>query len=137
MQLNAADLQHQLITLGGGQGIRGIPLQALVGPNAVLFNLEYRSRALAIRTIHLGFVLFWDAGNAYPRLPGAIPEPAGIIHTIGFGLRILLPQFNRVPLRIDFGYAINGARPSFPDYISATFGQVTDFRPTLLDQFPD
>src|SRR5262249_9673547 len=137
VQVNAADLQHQLITLGGGEGIRGIPLQALVGPNAVLFNLEYRSRSLALRTVHLGFVLFWDVANAYPRLPGTILEPSGIIHTIGFGLRILLPQFNRVPLRIDFGYAINGARPSFPDSISATFGQVTDYRPTLLEQLPD
>ena len=137
VQVNAADLQHQLITLGGGQGIRGIPLQALVGPNAVLFNLEYRSRSVAFRTVHVGFVLFWDAGNAYPRLPGTILEPSGIIHTVGLGLRILLPQFNRVPLRIDFGYAINGPRPSFPDNMSATFGQVTDYRPTLLDQFPN
>ena len=135
VELNAADLQHRLITLGGGEGIRGIPLQALVGPNAVLFNLEYRSRPLALRTVHLGFVLFWDVANAYPRLPGTIFEPSGLIHTIGFGLRILIPQFNRVPLRIDFGYALNGPRPSFPDYISATFGQVTDYRPTLLDQF--
>jgi len=52
-------------------------------------------------------------------------------------LRILLPQFNRVPLRIDFGYALNGPRPSFGDSISASFGQAFDYRPTLLDQFPD
>jgi hypothetical protein len=135
--LNASDLQHRLIALGGGDGVRGIPPQALIGPNAVVFNLEYRSKAVAFQTVHVGFVAFWDAGSAYPQQPGSTNQPGGLTHTIGLGLRILLPQFNRVPIRIDFGYALNGPRPSFLDSISTSFGQVFDYRPALLDQFAD
>jgi hypothetical protein len=133
---NADDLQHRLFALGGTDGVRGIPAQSLIGPNAVVFNLEYRSKAVVFQTVHVGFVLFWDAGSAYPPSPGSAYS-GGLTHSIGMGLRILLPQFNRVPLRIDFGYALNGPRPSFGDSISASFGQAFDYRPTLLDQFPD
>ena len=47
------------------------------------------------------------------------------------GIRILVPQWNADTIRIDFGVVIGGPPPS-PDRIAASYGQITDLRPTQL-----
>lgn len=121
------DLDNRLELLGGGNGLRGAPAEFLSGKNLFLANVEYRTRAFELRTLFIGFVLFYDAGSAFGS------KIAAVTHTFGVGIRILLPQFNQETIRLDFGGIIGGDWRAGPDQLSATFGQVTDVRPAFLD----
>ncbi len=123
------DLNNIKFLLGGGNGLRGTPAESLTGTTSFLFNLEYRTKPLDFHTLHLGGVVFWDAGRTW----GA-GTTSPFTHTIGIGLRGLLPQFDLETLRIDFGYVLRGPMPSsFLDRFSASFGQVFDYRPAFLN----
>jgi len=125
----ANDLNNTKFFLGGGNGLRGTPAESLTGTTQLLFNLEYRTKPLEFHTLHLGGVVFWDAGKTW----GAGTTSA-FTHSIGIGLRGLLPQFDLETLRIDFGYVLRGPMPSsFLDRFSASFGQVFDYRPGFLN----
>lgn len=126
LDLRRASLDKEPFLLGGGNGLRGAPANSLSGPNLLLWNLEYRTRPVEFHTLYLGFVLYYDAGAAFERTPV-------LTHTVGLGARLLFPQFNQDTVRVDFG-----AMPSSPeglaDPLSASYGQVTDYRPGFLDQ---
>jgi hypothetical protein len=79
-------------------------------------------------------VLFWDAGAAFD----STSEFPPLVHTVGVGLRMLFPQFDKEPVRIDFGYVIAGANNPVPlRRISASFGQVDETRPAIVtNPFP-
>lgn len=126
LDLNTDDLGTRLQLLGGGNGLRGIAPEALSGRSVLLFNTELRSKPIALKTLHLGFALFWDAGAAFDESPK-------LIHTVGAGLRLLFPQFDIEPLRIDFGWAINGERPDVLRRFSSSFGQITRTQTEFLD----
>lgn len=122
------DLDNRVTLLGGGNGLRGAEAEGLSGRNLFLTNLEYRSRAFELWTVYVGFVLFYDTGSAFDRV-----ADLSLTHTVGMGLRILLPQFNQEVIRIDLGFVLGGNNTSITDRFSATFGQVTDIRPPFLD----
>jgi hypothetical protein len=109
------DLTKRRVLLGGGTGLRGAADGALSGSNSALFNFEYRTLPLEILTAQLGAVLFWDAGSAFERTPS-------FIHTVGVGLRLLIPQFNVSVIRVDFGYVLNGVNPDVLNRISSSMG---------------
>ncbi len=125
VELRQDDLDHRASLLGGSNGLRGAAPEAFAGQNQVLWNFELRSRAVEVRTVYVGGVLFWDAGSAFDAAPT-------LTHTVGGGLRILLPQFNHETIRIDFGWVVNGASPLSVDRFSGSYGQVTDDRPVFL-----
>jgi hypothetical protein len=120
------DLDNRVVLLGGGNGLRGAQAELLSGKNLLLANVEYRTRAFELSTIYVGFVLFYDVGSAFT-------TRVNVTHTVGIGLRILLPQFNQETIRIDLGFVLGGDNNSIADRFSATFGQVTDIRPLFLD----
>lgn len=122
------DLDNRIVLLGGGNGLRGAEAEGLSGRNLFLANVEYRSRAFELSTIYVGFVLFYDTGSAFTQL-----SSLQLTHTIGVGLRILLPQFNQETIRIDLGFVLGTDNKNLTDRFSATFGQVTDIRPAFLD----
>jgi hypothetical protein len=122
------DQDNRRTQLGGGNGLRGAAPEQYLGRNFFLTNVEYRTRSFEIKTVYIGFLLFWDAGTAWN--PG---EALEVTNTLGMGLRILLPQFNNETIRIDFGVVLGGPRPS-PDRIAASYGQITDIRPTQLSE---
>ncbi len=125
-EANAADLNRTLLFLGGDDGLRGASAGLLAGTQRLLANVELRTRALELFTVHVGAALFWDAGSTSP---GSGP----LVQSVGVGLRILVPQWNTLPIRVDFGTLVSGARPgAFFDGLSASFGQITDYEPTLL-----
>lgn len=126
VDINIDDLWDRVTLLGGGNGLRGAKPDAYSGKRMVLLNVEYRSAPLVIRTLHVGGVLFWDAGSAYDDSPR-------LVHSVGVGLRLLFPQFNRFPFRLDFGYVLNGDRPPALGRLSVSGGQITEYRPSLLD----
>ena len=97
------DRHNTLVTLGGENSLRGYLAGSRVGLCALRHNLELRSRAWDLETIQVGWVLFWDGGDAFDRA-----EDLHFRHSVGSGLRILLPQSNRSVIRADFGIPLSG-----------------------------
>jgi len=123
------DLNHRPVYLGGSNGLRGLLAEELSGSQLLLWNAEFRTVPVNLLTLHAGLVLFWDAGAAFDdksRFPS-------LVHTVGVGIRTLFPQFDKEPVRIDFGYVISGADNPVPlRRVSASFGQVDELRPSIL-----
>lgn len=123
------DLDNRRLLLGGSQGLRGTFPEQFTGRNLVLANVEYRTRPIRfVLGTYLGFVLFYDVGSAFDAAPM-------LQHTAGFGFRLLLPYFNFDVLRFDFGVHINNLAPAPGlDRLNATWGQVNDLRPDILNR---
>jgi hypothetical protein len=98
------DTSQTQVTLGADNGLRGYEKGAfpVVGGNRLRGNLEYRSLPLVVESVHLGAVLFYDLGSVYREL-----RDAELHHAIGAGLRLLFPQFNQTPFRLDFGVPLD------------------------------
>ncbi|AEI65121.1 BamA/TamA family outer membrane protein [Corallococcus macrosporus] len=126
LDVNIDDLFERIHLLGGSNGLRGAGADAYSGRRLLLFNLEYRSRPVVVKTVHLGGVLFWDSGSAFNDRPA-------MVHTVGAGLRLLFPQFNVLPFRVDFGYVLNDSRPPVGSRFSFAGGQMTDVRPNFME----
>ena len=123
------DLNHRQVYLGGSNGLRGLLAEELAGTQLLLWNAEFRTVPINLLTLHAGLVFFWDAGAAFDS-PGTFPT---LVHTVGVGVRALFPQFDKEPVRIDFGYVIAGANNPVPlRRVSASFGQVDEIRPSIL-----
>ncbi len=99
------DLNNPVVFLGGENGLRGAAPQELSGRNYVLGSFEYRARSFELATVYTSITLFYDVGSAFDA------EPV-LTHTIGLGLRILLPQFNQEVVKINFGLELGGPAPS-------------------------
>ncbi|NPC49058.1 hypothetical protein D7X99_13210 [Corallococcus sp. AB032C] len=126
LDVNIDDLSDRVSLLGGSNGLRGAAVDAYSGRRLLLVNLEYRTAPLVVRTVHVGGVFFLDSGSAFNERPE-------MVTTVGVGLRVLFPQFNVFPFRIDFGYVLTGDRPPVGSRLSLSSGQVTDYRPNFLD----
>lgn len=120
------NLDNRRVLLGGSNGLRGTFPEQFSGRNMLLANVEYRAKPFEILTSWLGLVLFYDAGSAFDSAPI-------FTHTVGVGLRLLLPQLNREVIRLDLGLVLGGPAPG-ADRLNASWGQVSDIRPAFLDQ---
>jgi len=121
-----APLSSPLLQLGGDSGLRGLSAEVLSGRNQWLGNLELRTAPWNLHTLHVGLVLFYDVGSAWNDRPAPV-------HAVGAGLRLRFPQFDTQVLRLDVGWALNGPATPLQDRFSASFGQVTDMAPGMLD----
>ena len=99
------DSDNTLVTLGGDNGLRGYEVNAFFaeGGTRLRASAEYRSLPLELSSIHIGGVLFYDAGTVYNSL-----EDAQLEQAVGTGVRLLFPQFNRYPFRFDVGFPLRG-----------------------------
>jgi len=93
-----------LVSVGGEGSLRGYLAGSRVGLSALRQNLELRAPALDLRTIQLGWVAFWDSGDAFDEV-----GQLHIRHSLGTGLRILLPQSNRHIIRVDWALPLSGS----------------------------
>ncbi len=116
----ANDLDHRQLLLGGSTGLRGTQPEQFSGRNLLLGNVEYRAKPFEVLTTWVGLVWFYDVGAAYD-------VTASLTHTVGFGLRVMLPQLYHDVIRIDFGLVVGGG-PAGPNSLNASWGQVTDIR---------
>lgn len=112
--LRRGDTSNQLVSLGGDAGLRGYPARAFTATSAstAQATLEWRSLPLEWSSVHVGFALFYDAGLLVPTLEeqDAMSRAAGL-HSVGVGVRVLFPQFNRTVYRIDFGVPLDDQGP--------------------------
>jgi hypothetical protein len=128
---------NDISALGGDTRLRGYPSSLFRGKDLVAFNAEYRSRPIEVLKAQIGGVLFFDSGAAFdgfsnlrlgsdPKQPNdpRLQATGGL--SAGFGLRVFLPQINRIVIRADWGFPLaRGYREtdSFPGELTVTFGQ--------------
>ena len=94
--------------VGGDSQLRGYPSRYLVGKDYLTSNIEFRSRSIALGSVLLGAVAFYDVGDAFSGFDHLSPKQA-----VGGGLRIVFPQIERAVLRLDVGVPIvSGVRPA-------------------------
>jgi hypothetical protein len=98
------DTNNTRIGLGYDSGLRGYGSGAfiVIGGSRLRANVEYRTLPLVIESVHIGGVLFYDAGSVYSSL-----SHAQVHQDVGVGLRLLLPQFNLTPFGVDFGVPLD------------------------------
>jgi len=98
------DTSQPRMLLGADNGLRGYKAGEvhLIGGSRLRGNVEYRTTALVVEAVHLGGVLFYDAGTVYGDL-----NDLDWYHAAGAGLRLLFPQFNPTPFRLDFGVPLD------------------------------
>ena len=127
-------------TIGGDTRLRGYPTGSFNGKDLITFNAEYRSRPLEVLKTQIGGVLFFDSGAAFDGFSnlrlGTVPPTTSTASdprlqltggmSAGVGLRIFLPQINRIVIRADWGFPLARGymeRDSFPGELTVTFGQ--------------
>ncbi|MBX2812418.1 MAG: hypothetical protein KTR25_11435 [Myxococcales bacterium] len=105
------DTSQSFVTLGGDNGLRGYPSQdfRVVNGNRLLANIEARSLPLTWQALHFGLIAFYDVGSVYTQL-----SSARLHHAVGLGLRVLVPQFQRYPSRLDVGLPLGPTRIGTP-----------------------
>jgi len=117
LELRQRDSQNTLVTLGSDNGLRGYESQALFGygANRALANFELRTLPIEWQALHLGGVLFYDVGSVYQHA-----SDMQAYHAVGVGVRLLFPQFNRMPFSFDGGMSFD---PGFRFVPAITGGQ--------------
>ena len=119
LELRRNDLAHTRVSLGLDSGLRGFDTRYFIGNNFYRANVELRSIALNLWTLHVGGVIFYDGGDA----PASLLS-AGYHQDAGVGLRILFPQFDREVLRFDLAFPFErGAGGVYGPRFSVGFGQ--------------
>ena len=127
LQLRSRDLNNTRLTLGSDNGLRGFSARTFQGNSLYRINVEARTMALNLWTIHVGGVLFYDAGDTpdtvdgYSRMGDRIRTT--LHQDVGIGLRILFPQFNKDVLRLDLGFPFEQSGTFYAPSFSAEFGQ--------------
>lgn len=112
------DTANTYVTLGASNGLRGYTSQAISGFGAsrLLANFELRTLPIEWQAVHVGAVLFYDVGSVYHEL-----RSMNLSHAVGVGLRVLFPQFNRMPFAFDGGTSYD---PGFRFVPTISSGQV-------------
>jgi hypothetical protein len=88
-------------TLGGDKRLRGYATGAFFGDDALVANVELRSKPLEIATVQTGMALFYDVGDAFDGF-----DDLRVKQSVGVGLRVLFPQLERAVLRADWGFPL-------------------------------
>ena len=113
---------NQFYTVGNEDGLRGYGVSEFAGNARYVAHLEARSRPVAFRALRGGVVLFYDVGDAAPRL-----STLRSFHDVGVGLRLLIPQLNFYVLRVDFAVPLQSSAftpAGFPGRWTLGFRQV-------------
>ncbi len=116
-----ANYLNRLSALGGDTRLRGFSSQRFLGKDVFAANLEFRSRPLEVLSVALAGAAFVDVGGAANGL-----ESLQLQQSAGLGLRLLLPQVNRVVIRADWGFPLTKGHvenDDLPGEIVVTFEQ--------------
>jgi hypothetical protein len=114
---------NELEYLGGDGRLRGFPTSFFLGKDVLSYNLELRSRPVEILTCQVAGVGFYDVGEAFNGWSHFEP-----FQSLGFGLRGLLPQLDRLVFRADIGFPVKRPLDAYgapipPFGFLVTFGQ--------------
>jgi hypothetical protein len=125
--------------LGGDTRLRGYPAAgfqgSLRGTTLVAANPEFRTESVDILSMHTGLAAFYDLGAAADGF-GSL----SFLQSVGVGLRILFPYFDRTVFRIDWGFPLTPGYSTFPGAVFVAFGQAFPMpeldTPTVMDPVP-
>lgn len=125
LSLRWANVSNALSALGGDAGLRGYVTNAFLGRNLAQTNLEYRSDPWDLWSLHVGVVAFYDGGVVFGgRNPRDLSHALAFAwrHSVGAGVRVLFPQFDKAPIRVDFGVPL-GAPAGLSSWITFAYAQ--------------
>jgi hypothetical protein len=109
---------NQFYTLGGDNGLRGYPVGELSGLARGLGHVELRTLPLGWLFFRIGAAGFWDFGSCAPSV-----GELSMVHDLGLGLRLLIPQSDQIVIRFDWAVALEGQSSGFPGRFSLGVGQ--------------
>jgi len=118
VDLFAADTQNRLLSAGGQTGLRGFEIGARQGTKRLLVNVEWRSLPIAVDSFEFGGLIFWDVGDAADAF-----SSLALRHDVGAGLRLVIPQFNTIPLRFDWAFPLSPGGDTLPGRFSLGLDQ--------------
>ncbi len=95
------DYLNERFALGGNSRPRGYPSFAFIGKDRVESSVEFRSTPVQFLGAALGGVLFYDVGDAFNGF-----EHFEANQALGLGVRGLLPMFDRIVFRLDWGFPV-------------------------------
>jgi len=104
--------------LGGDTRLRGYVPGQFPGASLVAVNTELRSTSLDILSAQVGAAAFYDVGDANDQV-----ERFRLKQSVGVGLRVLFPEFDRIVMRLDWGFPLTPGYPTFPGGFYLSFGQ--------------
>lgn len=105
-------LNHEYLTLGGDEGLRGFPSNYQTGDHSRLFNIEQRfyGHKELLSLFYLGGAVFFDGGHAWGGAPVEQTQE-GWLRDVGFGLRL---SNTRLGGRLDGGHNVIHFDVAFP-----------------------
>ena len=115
---------NRYFELGGDTRLRGYPhagyQNSAKGPVAVALNAEFRTRSIDLFSVHTGLAAFFDAGDASDSI-----QHLYLRQSAGIGLRLLVPELDRVVLRADWAFPFEPAPgyATFPGTFYVTYEQ--------------
>lgn len=117
--------------LGGNNRLRGYPANTCEGKSIGVANAEFRSTGFEVLSAQVGAAVFYDLGGTSGgcfeareaiRDRGRLSD-FDLRQSAGMGLRIVFPQAERIPFRIDWGLPLSGDVALLPGGFFFTFGQ--------------
>lgn len=102
-QARFQDYDNVQFTLGGNNGLRGVPSNYYQGTKMLRANAELRSGSIPIWITRTGGVIFYDVGSAFDDF-----SKMDLTQDVGFGLRILVIPFSSSLVRLDFAFPTSG-----------------------------
>lgn len=114
------DLSNRQNGIGGNAGLRGFPSSAFLTTSYVRSNLEWRTLPIGFWNFQLGAVAFYDAAGVSAEEKFQDPS---FYHSVGVGGRLLNPASNRIVMRFDWGFPLNGPYATLPGSLSFGFEQ--------------
>jgi len=112
------DYYNRRFELGGGGRLRGYAVNEFRGKDVLVSNLELRTPSLGLWSGQVGGALFYDVGDAFDGFDNLWPK-----HGAGFGVRVLIPQIDRIAFRMDWGFPLDRDHDTLPGAWFFTFGQ--------------
>jgi hypothetical protein len=109
---------NELVRLGGQTDLRGYEIGSFVGSSFYRSTIEMRSLPHKLLFMRVGYVAFWDAGDAAEN-----PESLRIHQDLGVGLKVLIPQTGEALGFLYWAFPLDREEQNFPGRISLGFGQ--------------
>jgi hypothetical protein len=109
---------NELVRLGGQTDLRGYAIGSFVGSSFYRATVEVRSLPHKLLFMRMGYVAFWDAGDAAENTTSL-----GFHQDLGLGLKALIPQTGEALFFLYWAVPLDRAEQNFPGRISLGFGQ--------------
>ena len=104
--------------IGGDNRLRGYAPGAFTGSSLVAINTELRTTSIDILSAQVGGAAFYDVGDAADHV-----NALRLKQSVGLGVRVLFPEFDRIVMRADWGFPLSPGYQSFPGAFFLSFGQ--------------